>query len=211
MSALHYAIKQGDIEAVNLFLASGADPNSRDGNFTALTHAANCNRIEIAEVLLNFGAKVDLAIDKEYFPIYYAAKSGNGAFINLLVQFGAKLDRVNTDVTSRYPITPLHIACAAGNYEAVLALIDNRARIDGFVNLQIKEPTNLGLNDATPLDWAIWKLTYQENPQNLDLITFLVENGATRRVIHLYSHGARDFIHCPVISKYLMSLGIFDY
>lgn len=216
MSALHYAIKQGDANAVNLLITNGAHPNTRDGNFSALARAASQNQYEIAQILLNSGADVNFTINSEsYFPIYYAAQSGNGNLVNLLVKAGAKLDKIN-DTSSkkptRYPITPLHVACAAGNFETIVALVENRARIDGYVNLQVKENSHLNVQEGgTPLDWAIWKLKCKNNPHSLDIIKFLVENGATRRVTELYGHGAGDYEYDHDIGNYLRSLGIHDY
>ena len=127
------------------------------------------------------------------------------------MEFGAKLNCVNDKINFKYPITPLHIACGAGNFEAIVELLNNGARIDGFTNLQIKEPSSLDWHDGTPLDWAIRELTYKDNPLNLEIIKYLVENGATRRVIHLYDHGAHDYVYCPVIAIYLGNHGIPEY
>lgn len=212
--ALHYAIKQGDVNAVNLLLTYGADANTKDLNqqHTALTLASSCNQYDIARILIDFGANVNLTPNKSgYYPIYYAAESGSGDLITLLLQSGAKLDCVNDSAPSRYPINPLHIACAAGNFDAIKALIDHRARIDGFIDWKIKEPDYLDWKEGTPLDWAVAKLTYKANPQNLDIIKYLVENGATRRVTNLYQHGARFYEYCPIIAEFLNSVGLFGY
>lgn len=209
ISALHYAIIQGDANAVNLLLAYGADVTTKDGDFSPLTRAASWNQFEIAQILLNAGANVNHILKEDsYYPLYYAAQSGSANLINLFIEHGAKRDRVNENNTSRYPVTPLHVACAAGNYEAVVALVESGAKVDGVILGLIKEPAGLRWSDGTPLDWAICKLTYADNPQNLELIKFMVENGATRRVHHLYDHGAHDYKCCPVINQYLYSVGL---
>lgn len=213
MNALHCAIKEGDLHAVELMLANGANIYTPCFGHTPLTRAAECNQLEIVYRLLETGVDVNHTVDQEgHYPIYFAAKSGSTALVNLLLDSGASINLISDkEKKSKYPVSPFHIACSAGNFDVIKTLLDRKARVDGFINLKEKEPTNLVLHDCTPLDLAIWKLTYKDNPENLEIIKYLVESGATRRVIHLDGHGARDYVYCPVIAKYLEELGICGY
>lgn len=206
MTVLHYAIKLGDIHAVNLLLANGADVNSRDlengRNFTALARAAFYNQFEIAKLLIDLGADAGLRIgmaqhDSEikFDALYYAAQKGSASIINLLIESNADLD-ISYDSYG----SPLHVASKAGNYEAVVALISAGADINMIRNSKDKGPHQPHWMDGTPLDFAAYNLTYSENPKNLDLIKFLVEHGATRTC-------TREIKSCSVINEYLKSQG----
>lgn len=200
MSTLHYAIKKGDANSVRLLIAAGADINSKDGNCTALIRAVSCNQFEITRILLDSGADINCLghinhnVEPKLNALYYAAQLGKSDIITLLIRKGAN---VNHNYVGIGPVhTPLHVAAQAGNYEAVVALVNGGAQIDG--NL----PTNIGANhwtNGTPLDWAAFNLKYADNPQNLELIKFLVQKGATRR--------CRNYHACPVIEGYLKSVG----
>lgn len=200
MSALHYAIKQGDANAVALLLANGADVNARDGAYTSLTRAASCDQFEVAQLLLSSGADINLTTDQngKYYAIHYAAEFGSGNLVALLIANGAYLDRIRPHIAGSapvYPLTPLHTAAHAGNYEAVIALVNGGATIDGNV------PKNVGVGhpqEGTPLDHAAHALKYSDDPQNLELIKFLVTHGARR--------AAGQTPQCPVIAGYLQSM-----
>lgn len=211
INAFHYAIKEGDLNAVALMLANGANIYTPCSGHTPLTRAAECNQLEIAYLLINSGVDVNHTVDRNgRSPIYFAAKFGSAELVNLLIDSGSSINSVSCkENPSRYPITPLHIACESSNFEVVKTLIDRRARVDGFINLRESEPQYLNWEQGTPLDWAICSLKVKDNPENLDLVKFLVENGATRRIIDMYRAGAnRDCGACPVIYQYLRDVGI---
>lgn len=198
ISTLHYAIKKGDINAVSLLIANGADVNSKDNQFTTLCRSAMHNNLEITELLLAFGANPNIDFDHPsyHYPIYYAVKSSSGDLVEALIKGGSRIDRTNSGSA-----TALHIACEVGNYEATVVLINNGADINAT-----QVPPNQGCNDwrsGTPLDWAAFNLKYEKNPLNLDLVKLLVQNGATRR---WRSFNEQNFI-CPVILGYLKSVG----
>lgn len=212
MSALHYAIKKGDLYAVNLLIANGADVNSTEmvfrpqTTFTALTRAVVCNQLEIAKLLIALGADVNLSPYKDCcYPIYYAAESSSGDLVMLLIENGSILDKIHPQHNEQNAQTPLHYACKSGNYEAVVALVNGGAKIDGNA-----PPQNIGVNhwnEGTPLDWAACNLTYKDNPQNLELIKFLVNNGARRRFQRYNGEGNHNYLPCSVINGYLISVG----
>lgn len=223
MPALHYAIQMGDANAVNLLLANGADVNSVYRDFypnqisiSALSRAAICNNLEIAQILLGYGADIDFLPTEENccYPIKYAAEFGSGDLVTLLIAHEAKIDRIKqcrygSDVyedipTWIFPETPLHVACKKGNYDAVVALLNAGANIDA----RLPNPVPNGPVDCreTPLEYAANNLKYNDNPQNLELIKLLVAHGATRRV-RKYHDNQYNSTLCPVISGYLKSVG----
>lgn len=221
MSTLHYAIKEGNINAVSLLLANGADVNSVNFDpisfsvhtpICALSRTAICNQIELAQILLNLGADINFLFCKDgkdnfysFYPIKYAAEFASGDLVTLFIEKGALLDRVQYHTNGDWyrPETPLHVAAKAGNYQAIVALVGGGADIDG----RIPNPADPhGVCKVTPLELAANHLKYSDNPQNLELVKFLVANGATRRINRYHEDQYGGGI-CPVISGYLKSVG----
>lgn len=197
ITSLHYAIKMGDDKTVKLLIANGANVNSKDGSCTALIRAASCNQLEIAKILLNNGADVNLEghltlnASQMRTALSYAAEFGNAALVRLLIENGANLDTPKNNHKN-----PLHIAAISGNFDAVVALVNGGAKIDA----NISKGSVGHWTEGTPLDWAACNLKYVDNPQNLELIKFLVQKGATR-------HFSNNGNGCPVIVGYLKSVG----
>ena len=108
-------------------------------------------------------------------------------------RYGKIYDEIPTWITVE---TPLHVACKNGNYEAVIALVENGVDVDGRIPKNINYNHN-GLRD-TPLDISAKNLKYKDNPTHLDLVKFLVSHGATRRT------GGNAL--CPVIHGYFQSV-----
>lgn len=197
LSAMHYAVKSGDVNAVSLLLSCGADPNAKYKEHTALTRAARYNQFEVAKILLESGADVNFFASEgdqqKGYALNYAAEFGSGDLVNLLIEHGALLD----EIYPKIKITPLHTAAKTGNYEAVVALVNNG---EDKVNASLSQYLTNNSHYGTPLDWAASNLTYQDNPQNLELIKFLVEHGANRK-------NRSGDLRCPVIQGYLQSVG----
>src|SRR6185436_17851045 len=96
MNALHCAIKEGDLHAVELMLLYGANIYTPCFGHTPLTRAAECNQLEVVYRLLNAGVDVNHTIDREgHYPIYFAAKSGSTALVNLLLDSGASINLIS--------------------------------------------------------------------------------------------------------------------
>jgi ankyrin repeat protein len=200
LTSFHYAIKQGDLKTVKLLVSHGINCNSRDGGITALIRAVQFNRDEIAKILLENGADVNDVIiidhvvsgNKEVTTqdaLYYGAQSGTFEIIELLIKNGAIIDRFYGN------LYPLHLAANKGNFEAIKGLITAGAninvvsRVDGY----------------RPLDFAAEKLLYSDNPQNLELVKFLVQHDAYRSYKRYYGQ-EYGRVKCPVISGYLKSV-----
>lgn len=198
ISALHYAIKIGNINAVNLLLEGGADVNSRNYtrhfNFTALGWAAYNNQLEIVKILVNRGADVQLPITNDSISrdaFYWAVKYGGYSLVQFLIQNGANIEADYGMGES----TPLHVAAKEGNLNSMLALIDANAN----VNAVGKSKHGHGhWYDGTPLDYAVCSLNYKDNPDSLEIIKVLIENGSRR-----FSTSKSS---CGVIKSYLECL-----
>ena len=69
------AIVQGDIEMVEKLIALGEDINQKSNGKTPLQYAARYNRVEIAKLLLENGAKLNARCDKGFTALKYAEMS----------------------------------------------------------------------------------------------------------------------------------------
>jgi ankyrin repeat protein len=95
--AIHAASENGHAAVVRALLSGGADINSRSIGVTPLHLAVQYNRSEVASLLLQSGAEVDLpsTIDGST-PLYYAAGAGLLDTSRLLIAAGASPLRVRT-------------------------------------------------------------------------------------------------------------------
>src|SRR5436853_2616584 len=134
------AVKQKNATAVKALLQKRVDVNAPEGDgATALHWAAYRDDLEMVNLLIGAGARVNVANDLKITPLALAAANGNGAIVERLLKAGAE-----PDAASEAGVTPLMQAARVGSAESVRALIDHEA------NVNVKE------NDRqqTPLMWA---------------------------------------------------------
>jgi len=85
------AAKQGDIRAVRLFIAAGADVNAKDSyGYTPLHRAAYNRQKEIAELLIAKGADVNAKTDDGDTPLDWAINFKKTETADLLRKHGGK-------------------------------------------------------------------------------------------------------------------------
>jgi ankyrin repeat protein len=121
---LMHAAGLGLKDMVAILLAASADPNARNLLYgSALHHAATAkaNSVEIATLLLNGGAEIELPDDSENTPLMAAAKEGNAGVVQLLLARGA-----DPNARNRYGDSVLHVAafsmhCGAEAIELLLS------------------------------------------------------------------------------------------
>lgn len=110
---LHLAVRDGNIDLIQMLLEQGADVNTRNDLWlTPLHFAANKNEIEIVKMLLDHGAKVNVLTNFDYTPLHYAAYQGKVKIVTLLIEKGAVLNIQNV-----FGHTPLH---SAASHEKVM-------------------------------------------------------------------------------------------
>ncbi len=123
-TALHQAVRRGDVAEVERLLAQGADVNAKgEYGSTPLHVAAEKGDVKIAEMLLAKGATLDDRVDYAGTPLRIAAVYGNVEVMRLLIAKGA-------DVEAREPLggsTPLHDAALQGQLEAATLLVETGA------------------------------------------------------------------------------------
>ncbi|KAH7391522.1 ankyrin repeat-containing domain protein [Cadophora sp. MPI-SDFR-AT-0126] len=110
-SSMLDAVSSGTDVEVLAFLATGSDPNEavgKDGE--APLHIA-CHRgyTQVVELLLEYGASIDVKDQAHHQPLHCAASDGRLDVAQLLVDHGANLTARNTDMQ-----IPLHLAAENG-------------------------------------------------------------------------------------------------
>lgn len=126
-SALVEAAGKGDLKAVSVLLAKGADPNAADStDMRPLMAAIMGGKIEIVRALLEKGASIN-AVEgwTKSTPLHLAASEGNVQIILLLLKKGAGGD--SRDFIGG---TPLMMAAMAGKQEAAKLFLQKRANVN---------------------------------------------------------------------------------
>ena len=110
------AVLFNDIDTFQRLINEGVDINEKDyNNLTALWYAVQCVRYEMAKILIEHGA--DLEVKDKYgntplfTAVYWYKKDPGGRLIKLLVDAGADVNAENSHGNS-----PLDLARMAGDF-----------------------------------------------------------------------------------------------
>ncbi|KJW07182.1 ankyrin repeat family protein [Orientia tsutsugamushi str. UT144] len=123
-TALHKAAKRGDIQTVQLILLEQNDVhyiNSGDRtNSTALHYAIRANHLEVASLLLTYGADPNAQDMHGLTPFHSAFWEGRLEFIKLLLKNGA-----NPNLADNHGATPFLYAAHDCNFDIIKFLLLN--------------------------------------------------------------------------------------
>ncbi len=122
------AVERNDIEEVKVRIAMGERVSTRDksyGGSTPLHVAVENGNIEIAQILLNAGAKTNAKNFDKRTPLMMLDEDATPELVNLLLRYRAKVN-----VTDSEKNTPLILASAYSNAEVVQALINAGANVN---------------------------------------------------------------------------------
>ncbi len=117
-----------NLNLVNDLIALGANLNWQDEddfNRTPLHMAASRGKVEIARMLIDAGANVNVQNEYGSTPLHVAARRVEVEIARMLIDAGAYVD-----VQDKSGWTPLHVAAIYGNVEIARMLIDAGARKD---------------------------------------------------------------------------------
>jgi len=139
---LHYACREGNIEAVDFLIKHGADVNKANKYstiypiFDAINSINNKkNRFLIIKSLLDNGADVNKVDAFGNTLLYYAVEQENIKLIKFLIQSGCDINRVSRDDKDSL----LHYAYFQKNREIISILIANGAD-EEHLNIYNKRP-----------------------------------------------------------------------
>ncbi|MBI4888042.1 MAG: ankyrin repeat domain-containing protein, partial [Acidobacteria bacterium] len=155
-TALLFAAQQDDVESGRLLLQAGAGTNdtSAGDRMTALMVAAASGHVGFSELMLEKGADPNLADERGFTALHYAASDEKGAgLVRALFSHGAVPNPRTTKDSREYVTagvnltgaTPLLLASARGNIETVRALVAGGA--DPFMKTD---------HGTAPLQVASW-------------------------------------------------------
>jgi ankyrin len=134
------AARSGSAVAVKALLAKKVDVNAPGvDSSTALHVAVHEGHLDVANLLLNAGAKPDLPTRYKITPLSIAAENGDAAMIERLIKAGA-----DPNGTSREGETVLMTAALNGKTDAMRMLLKNGAKVN------VAEP----FKGQTALMWA---------------------------------------------------------
>ena len=119
------AVKNRDIAAVQALVSQRVDVNipQADGA-TALHWAAHWDDVEVADLLIDAGARVNAANDYGVVPLLLAATNGSTAMVARLLSAGA-----DPNAGDENGATPLMFAARTGRIEVAEALLDRGAGV----------------------------------------------------------------------------------
>ncbi|CAN7573578.1 ankyrin repeat domain-containing protein [Mesorhizobium sp. LjRoot246] len=151
-------VRNGDVAAVTSALDKGAPIDEIDG-VTALYIACEAGNVDLAKLLINRGADVNLPVSWQRTPLYAANKGGYADIVKLLLDNGANPNHLAKAQT------PLHVAAENGCLQCVIHLVDAGADVNALTS-----------NGSPPIHLA--KLGGHD-----DVVAYLHSHGARRPAI----------------------------
>ena len=153
------ATKAGDAATIRALIEDRVDVNvSEPDGATALHWASHRDDLEMADLLIRAGARVNAVNDYGIAPLNLACTNGSAAMVEKLLKAGANLHAVPSTGE-----TPLMTAARTGKVDVVNVLLAHGADVNA------KEPSG-----QTALMWAVGE-------EHLDIARILIARGADVR------------------------------
>lgn len=172
-TALHWAARDANLEAVRMLLQAGATVNAANRyGVTPLSLAVTSGATEVVKALLEAGADANVALLEGETVLMTAARTGNAAVVRALIAHGADPQARE----SFYGETALIWAAAENHAEAVKALLEGGAGVDTRSPPTQFARERFGLSALPKGNWT--PLMYAAREGALEAAKVLVEHGA---------------------------------
>ena len=158
---LHRATGRGRRDVVNVLLNGGADVNASARGCRAFTSLFMCSNCEIAKLLLDHGAMIDVMDSSGSTPLRDAAEWGRKDKVELLLDRGADVNGKD-----RGGWTPLRFAAVNKHLEIVRLLLDRGADVSG---------NSYRLADTWSYDPEIRQLILRETQRRAETLALSLE------------------------------------
>lgn len=127
------AVQNDDLDEVKNLIARGKRVNVRDRNYdgnSPLHFAVENGNLEIVQVLLNAGAKINFKNSEKRTPLMMLDEDATPELVNLLLRYGAQVESVDKEKN-----TALIVAASYSSKDVVQTLINAGANVNA-VNIQ---------------------------------------------------------------------------
>ncbi|KAL0123619.1 hypothetical protein PUN28_005854 [Cardiocondyla obscurior] len=148
------AALEGDVDRVNKLLRKGVFVDATDSaGYTALHYATRAGHIDVCEILLNHGAKVDACTrGMKATPLHRAASKGHVQIVELLLRHGATSNLKDEDSRTALHRAILTATSSAEGLEVVRMLLP-------ITDRRIKDNHGWTVDDA----FEHWKKTESDS------------------------------------------------
>jgi ankyrin len=211
---LHKACgENGNTEVVQALLEAGAivdaTSHSIKGSETSLHLTSRLGMLEVANLLIEFGALVDIQDIDGSTALHLASRRGHGSMAMLLVGDGADTELTDAlpcadnylyDAAAGYVFshgfTPLQRAIQFGNASVAKVLLDNGAKLDLSYNIRYNcYPLDQLLTNGYPCNIFDVLMTHKRGIRRKDINSIGSDQGST--MLHVASEfGHEHLVRC---------------
>jgi ankyrin repeat protein len=172
---IHFAAREGHLEAVRLLLEAGADPDAEFNGDNPTTVARDRGHEQVARILQDVRSSRGRArpADADH-PIHVAAAAGDVDQVRALLDADPRL----VHLSDRTGCTPLHLAVAASEREVVGLLLDRGADIHSLHGNGPRSARGYAAVDFQPIDLALWSGPFWNIHGDTETARLLIARGA---------------------------------
>jgi len=185
--AIHFAVREGHLEAVQVLLGAGADPEwngLHDGSLIVM--ARDRGHTEIASLLEAAADRQGRIASSGSHPLHDAITRDDTTAVQRLLE----ADSTIVDLGNEFGASPLHRAVGRGAYELVALLLERGANVHAVLS----SARGLGgsfWTDLQPIDLALWD---GRRPRDTRIVAVLLAHGATHDLTVAAALGELDLV-----------------
>jgi uncharacterized protein len=186
---IHFAAREGHIDAVRLLLDAGADPDAKFNGDDPVTVARDRGHEGVARLLEDVRSRRGRSSPvKTDHPIHVAASANDVVRVRELLDAEPQLVQLGDRAGS----TPLHRAVAASAREVACLLLDRGADIHARHGDGVRNESGYPAVDFQPIDTALWSGPFWNVRGDIDMARLLLSRGAAYDLVISAALGDRD-------------------